>query len=60
MSIDNAEASLIANDLYKIRLLLSSYLGSKNDAPLDVRLAAHIAYALHSEASILIDGNNLI
>ncbi|MYM27437.1 hypothetical protein GTP58_03785 [Duganella sp. CY15W] len=55
MSIDNIEARLIANALYEIRLLLSPYLGSENDAPRDVRLAAHLAYALHSEAAALID-----
>ncbi len=55
MSIDNTESKLIANALYEIRLLLSPYLGSENDAPHDVRLAAHVAYALHDEAAALIE-----
>ncbi|MQA19708.1 hypothetical protein GEV01_09340 [Rugamonas sp. FT103W] len=53
--MDNTEARLIANALYEIRLLLSPYMGSENDAPHDVRLAAHVAYALHNEAAALID-----
>lgn len=55
MSIENAEARLIANALYELRELLGPYLGSENDAPRDVRLAAHLAYALHNEAGALID-----
>lgn len=55
MSIDKTEVRLIANALYEIRLLLSPYLGSENDASRDVRLAAHLAYALHNEAAALID-----
>lgn len=50
------EVQLIANALYEIRSLLSSYLGAENEAPLEVRLAAHIAYALHNEAADLADG----
>lgn len=57
MGIENAEVQLLANALYKIRLLLSSYLGSENDAPIDVRIAAHLAYAWHNEASALIAGD---
>lgn len=48
--MDKAEAELIANALYEIRLLLSPYLGSENEAPPAVRFAAHLAYALHNEA----------
>lgn len=54
--MDDAETKLIANALYEIRLLLSSYLGSENDAPPDVRFAAHLAYALHNEALALAAG----
>ncbi|WP_229489157.1 hypothetical protein [Pseudoduganella namucuonensis] len=56
MSIDRAEVQLIANAMYEIRLLLSSYIGSENDAQLDVRVAAHLAYALHNEALALVEG----
>lgn len=58
MGTDTAQVELIANALCEIRLLLSSYLGSKNDAPLDVRVAAHLAYALHNEASTLSVGGS--
>jgi hypothetical protein len=54
MSIDNTEVRLIANALYEIRLLLNPYLGSENEAPHGVRLAAHVAYALHNEAAALV------
>lgn len=57
MNIDSHEVQLIANALTEIRSLLSSYLGAENDGPLEVRLAAHIAYALHNEAASLVDGN---
>lgn len=56
MNTDSHEVQLIANALSEIRSLLSSYLGSENGAPLEVRLAAHIAYALHNEAVNLIEG----
>lgn len=57
MNTVSHEVQLIANALYEIRSLLSSYLGSENEAPLEVRLAAHIAYALHNEAAGLSDGS---
>lgn len=46
----------IAFALLEIRQLLSSYLGSEVDAPMPVRIAAHIAYALHNEADAVISG----
>lgn len=54
--MDDAETKLIANALYEIHLRLSSCLGSENDAPPDVRFAAHLAYALHNEALALAAG----
>ena len=59
MNTDSHEVQLIANALSEIRSLLSSYLGSENGVPLEVRLAAHIAYALHNEAVNLIEGKRL-
>jgi hypothetical protein len=56
LSIDRAEVQLIANALHEIRVLLSPYIGSENDAQLDVRMAAHLAYALHNEALALVEG----
>lgn len=57
MNIYSPEVQLIANALSEIRSLLSSYLGAENDVPSEIRLAAHIAYALHNEAAGLVDGN---
>jgi hypothetical protein len=54
--MENAERKLIADALYEIGLLLRAYLGSENSAPNDVRMAAHLAYALHNEASALATG----
>lgn len=58
MRAQNAEVSLMANALYEIRLLLAPYLGSENDAPMDIRVAAHIAYALHTEAMAVASGDS--
>jgi hypothetical protein len=41
---------LLALALLEIKILLVDYLGSVVDAPTNVRVAAHIAYALHNEA----------
>jgi hypothetical protein len=44
------QTRLLALALYEIRVLLAGYLGSNVDAPMSIRVAAHIAYALHNEA----------
>ncbi|MBV6821881.1 hypothetical protein KUF73_02950 [Pseudomonas sp. PD9R] len=44
------QARLLALALIEIRNLLADYLGSDVDAPMSIRVAAHIAYALHNEA----------
>ena len=54
--MDDAATTIIAGALHEIRLLLSPYLGSDNEAPVDVRLAAHLAHALHNEALALMAG----
>ncbi|WP_323142082.1 hypothetical protein [Massilia phyllosphaerae] len=54
--MDEAETRLIANAMYEIHSLLASYVGSESEAPTDVRFAAHLAYALHNEASALAAG----
>lgn len=51
-----SEEKLLAHALYHIRLLLSGFLGSQNQGPLEVRVAAHLAYALHNEALAVIEG----
>lgn len=48
------QTKLLAFALYEIRVMLAGYLGSQ-DAPLDVRLAAHLAYALHNEADAVMN-----
>jgi hypothetical protein len=47
---------LLAAALYEVRLLLASYLGSANTAELPVRVAAHLAYALHNDALAVLEG----
>jgi len=44
------QTRLLALALLEIRTLLADYLGSDVDAPISVRVAAHMAYALHNEA----------
>jgi len=44
------QTRLLALALLEIRTLLAGYMGSKVDAPMSVRVAAHMAYALHNEA----------
>lgn len=43
--MDDAEAKLIANALYQIRMILAAYVGADVDAP-----------ALHNEAAALAEG----
>jgi len=50
------QGKLLAKALYEIRLLLSSYVGTSVDADMSVRIAAHIAYALHNEAQAVCEG----
>lgn len=37
-------------------MLLSPYIGDEVDAPMEVRIAAHLAYALHNEALAITEG----
>ncbi len=53
----NEQLKLMAAALFEIRVLLSNYLGSENDGDTSVRLAAHLAYALHNEAEDIIKEN---
>lgn len=54
--MENAETKLIASALFQIRVILGAYIGQGIDAPADVRLAAHLSYALHNEAAALAAG----
>lgn len=40
----------LALALLEIRTLLADHLGGDVEAPMNIRIAAHIAYALHNEA----------
>ena len=50
------QIKMMAAAIYEIRILLSSYLGSKNEGDPSVRLAAHLSYALHNQAEEFMDG----
>ncbi|WP_239688159.1 hypothetical protein [Pseudomonas asplenii] len=50
------QTRLLALALLEIRGLLADYLGSDVDAPMNVRVAAHLAYALHNEAEAAFNG----
>ena len=43
-------ARLMAAAVYELRLLLADHLGSDCDSDPCLRLAAHLAYALHNDA----------
>ncbi|MBJ2143907.1 hypothetical protein JC796_24425 [Delftia acidovorans] len=51
------EEKILAKAVSEIRLLLSGYLGSNVDADQSVRIAAHLAYALHNDALAVLAGN---
>jgi hypothetical protein len=55
MSEQPLDVKILALALYEIRLLLSPYLG-QNSHPNDIRVAAHLAYALHNEALAVFEG----
>ncbi|EPM58209.1 hypothetical protein A264_17124 [Pseudomonas syringae pv. actinidiae ICMP 19071] len=44
------QTKLLALTLLEIKTLLADYLGRDVEAPMSVRVAAHMAYALHNEA----------
>jgi hypothetical protein len=52
------ETELLAHALYQLRIVLASAIGSQNDSPIEVRFAAHLAYALHNEALAMIEGKS--
>ncbi len=54
----STETRVLAQALYEIRLLLSGYVGSEIDADVNVRAAAHLAYALHNDALAVLDGGS--
>jgi hypothetical protein len=50
MSDVKTQTVVLARALYEIRLLLSGYLGRQTVGDINVRQAAHLAYAFHNEA----------
>ncbi|WP_440977211.1 hypothetical protein [Pseudoxanthomonas winnipegensis] len=50
------QAQVLAFAITEIRQLLAGYLGSQADADLSVRIAAHLAYALHNQAYAVLEG----
>jgi hypothetical protein len=50
MTDQTDQIKVLAFALYEMRLLLSGYLGSDNPGDHPVRVAAHLAYALHNQA----------
>ena len=53
------QLKLMAAAVYEIRCLLSDALGSTNNSPTSVRLAAHLAYALHNQALAILEGGEV-
>ena len=54
--MNDRQAKILAMAMYELRLLLVDGLGSKNDAPHELRLASHLAYALHNDALAVMEG----
>ncbi len=57
MNKDDSQAKILAQAVYEIRLLLGGYLGSQVAGDPQVRIAAHLAYALHNEALAVLEGS---
>lgn len=55
MPMQSAEVKLLAYSLYQIKILLGAHLGSQNTSPPELRVAAHLAYALHNEALAIME-----
>ena len=56
MNESDKQLRLMSAAIYEIRGLLSGFLGSGNEGESCVRLAAHLAYALHNEALAVLEG----
>ena len=52
------QEQLLAFAIYEIRLLLANHLGGDSASELPVRVAAHLAYALHNEADAVLQGES--
>lgn len=49
----------MAAALYEVRILLAPFLGRESSAEIPVRIAAHLAYALHNDARSLLHGDSI-
>lgn len=49
---------ILAFALYELRLLLAGHLGSDSECEPAVRVAAHLAYALHNHALAVLEGKS--
>lgn len=50
------QTKILAFAVYELRQLLSGQLGSASEGDLSVRTAAHLAYALHNQAGLAMQG----
>ena len=50
------QEQLLAFAIYEIRLLLAGHLGNGEVADPAVKIAAHLAYALHNQADAILQG----
>ncbi len=55
--MSDEQLKIMAAAVYEIRCLLTGHLGSTCDSDADVRLAAHLSYALHNQALEVIEGD---
>ncbi len=55
--MSDEQLKIMAAAVYEIRCLLSGHLGSTCDSDPDVRLAAHLSYALHNQSLEVIEGD---
>lgn len=58
MPEQSAEVKLLAYALYRLKILLGAHLGSQNTSPTELRVAAHLSYALHEEALAVLEDRN--
>jgi hypothetical protein len=57
MSDNEMQMRILAQAVLEVRVLLSEYLGDAG-ADVSVRTAAHLAYALHEDASAILAGRS--
>jgi hypothetical protein len=58
MADSPTQHQILAFAVYELRLLLSDELGPDSKAEPSVRVAAHLAYALHNQALAILEGRS--